>query len=201
MVGMPWGLPAAFRDGRDHDLRQRQRGKHRPGPLARHPQPGHPETLQDKNAPCVPQCRPAPRRVAMGRAQPMQDLCDPHNHEPGDAGKKVPGEKSWDPHREHEHAGHLQHRQQAVWDVVGVIGGGEPGVVHPRPPDGEERAGEGKTCLHHMVLGQPMVQLAGGQGDGDHKRQVEQQFQRRGHPARFVNVPALQLSWHGSISG
>ena len=43
--------------------------------------------------------------------------------------------------RDDEDAGDLDERQQAVLDVVGVVGGREPGEVHPRPPDRKKTTG------------------------------------------------------------
>ena len=44
-------------------------------------------------------------------------------------------------------------------DVVGVVGGGEPGEVHPGPPDGEEHHAGSRPSGRDVALGDAVVQL------------------------------------------
>jgi hypothetical protein len=91
--------------------------------------------------------------------------------------------------RQHQRTGHLHHRGQPVDDVVGVVRRGEPGEVHPGPPDREEHLQEG----HDRVVGVPFLdavrELRDPRRDRDHEGQVEEQFERARHPVRLVDRP------------
>jgi hypothetical protein len=78
---------------------------------------------------------------------------------------------------EHEHPAHLDHRQHAEGDVVGVERGREPREVDPRPPDREEDLQERHELVEGVTVGQ-RVREAGRQArDRDHEREVEQQLE------------------------
>jgi hypothetical protein len=88
---------------------------------------------------------------------------------------------------QHQDAGHLRHGQQPVGDVVGVVGRGEPGEVHPRPPDREEDLEERHQPGHGVAVGDVVGQLRGDGRDRDHEGQIEQQFQLARGAVRFVD--------------
>jgi hypothetical protein len=65
-----------------------------------------------------------------------------------------------------------------VEPVVGGEGGGEPGEVHPGPPDGEEHHAVGDHAVGDVGLGEGLVEFGRGDTDGHEEDQVEEQFQR-----------------------
>jgi hypothetical protein len=71
--------------------------------------------------------------------------------------------------------------------VVGVIGGGEPGVVHPGPPDPEEHE-EVAAERVPVPLREPVVQLRRRAGDRHHEGEVEEELQRRARAVRLARV-------------
>ena len=87
-----------------------------------------------------PERHRATDRILGGRAQPQGDERDPHDHVADDRRPEVElvERPRATPAVDDEDAGHLDEGQQPVDDVVGVVGGGEPGEVHPGPPDREE---------------------------------------------------------------
>jgi len=129
--------------------------------------------------------------VLAGRAQPLRHQRQPHDHVPDHHGGEVePVERGRDAGGEDQHPAHLHQRQDPVGHVVGVIGRGEPGEVHPRPPDPEEHRRVTRHRVGRVALGKGVVQLRRGQRHCDYERQVEQQLQRRRCPADFVGVAA-----------
>ena len=118
--------------------RPRARAGQRSQP-ARAGKPADPAKLDHGDACRVPQGAGPAFGVAAGGAQPLGHQCHPHDHVAGHrrGEVKVP-ERRGDPGREDQHTRHLQQRQQPVGHVVGVVGRGEPGEVHPRPPQAEE---------------------------------------------------------------
>ena len=79
-------------------------------------------------------------RILACGPQPLRDERDPHDRcsrRPSIV-KSCSLNARGNAGRDDEHAGDLDERQQPVLDVVGVVGRGEPGEVHPRPPDREE---------------------------------------------------------------
>jgi len=95
--------------------------------------------------------------------------------------------------RQDERPGDLDQGQQAIQVVVVVVHGGEPGEVHPGPPDREEHPEVVAEGVGEVTLAQVVVQMGGGLGDGRDETEVEEQFQRRRssqpcdatHAARF----------------
>ena len=71
---------------------------------------------------------------------------------------KSPSRTRGDAGGEDQHAGDLHERGQPVRDVVGVVRRGEPGEVHPRPPDGEEHRQVRDEPVQHVTLGDRVVQ-------------------------------------------
>ena len=102
-------------------------------------QPEHPADLDQRDAHGEAQRDRTVTGILAGGAQPLRDERDPHDHVADDHDREVELlEGARHPGRDDEDAGDLDERQQPVLDVVGVVGGGEPGEVHPRPPDREE---------------------------------------------------------------
>ena len=69
-----------------------------------------------------------------------------------------------------ERAGDLDEHRQPVRHVVAVVGGGEPGEVHPRPPDGEE---------HHQVADEALTAHARRRRHGAARRPPARSRRRR----------------------
>jgi hypothetical protein len=76
-----------------------------------------------------------------------------------------------------QYAGHLHHGQQPVGDVVGVVRRGEPGEVHPGPPDREEDLQEWDEPGRAVAIGDVVCELGGDGCDRDHEGEVEQQLE------------------------
>jgi hypothetical protein len=93
------------------------------------------------------------------------------------------------PGGEDQHPADLHQHGQAVGGVVGVVGGCEPGEVHPRPPDGEEHHREAGQGGPEMTLDQGVVEAGAGLGHGHDERQVEEQLERCGRPVGLGRVP------------
>ena len=110
-------------------------------------------------------------------------------------------ERGRDAGREHQHAGDLHQREQPVDHVVGVVRGGEPGEVHPGPPDGEEHHQVVAERGGDVVLGDAVGQLGRDGRDADHEAEVEQQLQRGGGPVRLVGIAAGERAAPGHADG
>ncbi len=93
-----------------------------------------------------------------------------------------PGGQDQDPDDLHE-------GQEAVEQVVDVVGRGEPGEVDPGPPDGEEHREVADDGRMEVAGPQGGVELVGRLGDRHHEGEVEQQLERRRGPVLLVNVP------------
>ena len=105
-------------------------------------------------------------------------------------------ERPWHPRREHEHPGHLHEGQGPEEHVVGVVRRGEPGEVHPRPPDRPEDH-EVAAQVAPVRLGEPVVQVRRRRGDGDDEREVEEQLERGRRAVLFGAVAPLSGTAHG----
>ncbi|MGX1226101.1 hypothetical protein RKD42_007360 [Streptomyces ambofaciens] len=125
-----------------------------------------------------------------GSAQPLRDHRAPHHHiADHDECEVTVLEHGGHTGCQDEHAGHLQQRQKPVRHIVGVVGRGEPGEVHPRPPDREEHRRIGSQPRTDMAFGEGVMKLGHGLGDGDHEGQIEQQLQRRRRPVSLPRIP------------
>jgi hypothetical protein len=89
---------------------------------------------------------------------------------------------------EDQDADHLHHRRDPVDGVVAVVGRGEPGEVHPRPPDGEEDHGEADDRGERMAASQAVVELDAGLSDRHHEAQIEEELERRRDPVMLVRI-------------
>ena len=87
---------------------------------------------------------------------------------------------------EDERAGNLDEHRQPIRHVVAVVRGGEPGEVHPRPPDGEEHHQVADEARERVRVGDGMVQSGGRLRDRDDEDEIEQQLQGRGGAVRLV---------------
>ncbi len=79
--------------------------------------------------------------------------------------------------------------QQAVEEVVDVVGRGEPGEVDPGPPDAEEDQEVADDGGVEVAGTQGGVELAGRLRDGDDEAEVEEKLERGGGPMLLVDVP------------
>ena len=136
----------------------------------------------------------APGRRACGRvrasgAHPLRHEADAHDGvaERGH-GEVVRLEGRGHTGREHQHAGHLHERGGAIERVVGVVGRGEPRVVHPRPPDAEERHHEAEHARGDVALDDGVVEVRRRERHRHHEAQIEQQLERRRDAALLVWV-------------
>ena len=109
-------------------------------------------------------------RVRPPGPNPLRHHRRPHDDvTPGDD-REVAAEGVLDARRQDQRPRHLHEDDEAVRNVVVVVGGGEPGEVHPRPPDGEEDHQVAEDRFRDMVLGQPVMELRGGIGDRHHEQ-------------------------------
>jgi hypothetical protein len=99
-------------------------------------------------------------------------------------------ERRRDAGRKDQDARHLQQRQQPVWDVIGVVGGGEPGEVHPRPPQAEEDHGIARHGVAGLACHQCPSQLDTCPCHRYHECQVKEQLKRRGRTMFLAWVAA-----------
>lgn len=128
---------------------------------------------------------PAPRRAS--RPEPLRAQRHPHDHVP-DPDDEVVLLLECAPHpgREHQHPGDLHQRRHPVQHVVVVVRRGEPGEVHPRPPDGEEDHGVVEQPRPDPLVGERADQLHPGLPDRDHEAEVEEELQGRRDPVLLV---------------
>ena len=68
-------------------------------------------------------------------------------------------------------------RQKPIDDVVGVVRRGEPGEVHPRPPDQEEDLEKRRQRMQSVAVRDPVRELGGDPRDRNDEREVEQQLE------------------------
>ena len=81
--------------------------------------------------------------------------------------------------REDQRAGNLHEHREPIRHVVAVVRRGEPGEVHPRPPDGEEDHQVADEAFERVGLGDGVMQPARRLRDGDDEDEVEEQLERR----------------------
>ena len=162
----------------------------RPGRLGQ-VEPADPAQLDHGDACRVPQRGSAAFGMAAGGAQPLGHQRQSHDHIAGhDRAEVKVLERCGDPGREDQHARHLQQRQQPVGHVVGVVSGGEPGEVHPRPPQAEENRRVPRQRVARVPLCQRVSQLDARPRYRNHERQVKQQLQRRGGTVCLAGIAA-----------
>ncbi len=178
VLGMPRGGGDAFGEHGHRQVGQRDHYEQGYAQMFRCEEPPtDPCCLDDGDTRDVAQAGGAHGRIADGRAHPLAARGDTHEHIAADGDAEVgTGHRSLDPGRDSERPGHLDDHRQAVQPVVGVEGTGEPGEVHPGPPDGEEADRVPDESLGEMALGPEMVEGSGGAGDRDHEDEVEKQF-------------------------
>ncbi len=179
VLGMPGRAPpASLRPGRDEHLGQRQQGERHLTPDVRQEQAGYPADLHRGDGRGVAaRGRPA-RRVTSGRPQPLGHQRDPHHDIADGYDREVTvDERRRNPGGQDQHADDLHEGQQPVGHVVRVIGRGEPGEVHPGPPDGEEHRDVADDARTEVIAGKAVVQLPGGLRDSHHEAEIEEQLE------------------------
>jgi hypothetical protein len=148
-----------------------------------------PQQLHDGDPDGVAQAAGPQLGEVVGDAEPLRDERHAHDHVADDAPREhVVLDVARDGGGVDEHAGDLQQRQQAVRHVVGVVGRGEPGEVHPRPPHPEEGHQEPHDPVADVPGDELVVQPTRRLGDGDDEAQVDEQLQRRGPPVFLVGI-------------
>ena len=193
VVGVPGRAVPAFGHDRHRQLARHEQHEGGPQPFHREPQPRDPQRLHQRDAEREAAAGGGARRVAARGQQPLHHQRQPHHRIVQHASAKIAVEQPRHAGREDQHAHRLQHGPQAEHGAV-VVGRGKPGVVHPRPPDGRERGHKAGQRRAGVVLHHAVVQLRGGQRDGDHEAQVEQQLQRGRHAVLFVDVASARPS-------
>ena len=171
-----------FADAQDVEDPQRRR--------LREEQPHHPADLQDADAGRVAQGSRPGGGVARGGPEPLRHHGDAHDdvadrHD----GEVAGGEGAVDAGGEDQDADDLHEGQQAVQEVVDVVGRGEPGEVDPGPPDGEEDQEVADDGRVEVAGTQGGVELGGRLRDRHHEAEVEQQLERGRGPVLLGNVP------------
>ena len=116
-------------------------------------------------------CRPQPLR---DHGQSHHDIANEDRHV-----RHRRFEHRWHTRRQDQRAGDLHEHREPVGHIVAVVGRGEPGEVHPRPPDGEEDHQVAEEALECVRLRDGVVQPARRLGDGDNEDEVEEELERR----------------------
>ncbi len=191
---MPVGTHGLLRPPRHRELQDGHHQEHRElGPRRQHPglqqhEAEDPAELGQRDSGGIAERRTTACRILDACAHPLRDQGDPHDHVADrDRAPVVVVGRSRYAGRQHQDAGHLHHREQPVGDVVGVVGRGEPGEVHPGPPDREEHLQERQDPVERVRLGDPVRELGRHGRDRDHEGQVEQQFELAGDAVRLVD--------------
>ncbi len=149
----------------------------------------HPADLEHRDAEGVAQRAGPAFGMLRGCPQPQPDHGQAHHHVPErDDAEVLIVERSRNPRRQDQHPGHQDEHGQPVGDIVVVVGGGEPGEVHPGPPDGEEHQRERQERIAGVTVHQPVVEAVARLGDCHDEGQVEEQLQRGGRPVFLVGV-------------
>ena len=148
----------------------------------------YPPHLHGGDAAGVAQRRLPVRWIGGGRPQPLSDQRQPHQHVAAEyRGVGLPLlEHLRDAAGHDQRPGDLDEHRQAVGDVVGVVGRGEPREVHPRPPDGEEHHQVAFEAFQRVSRAHRVVEGVAGLGDRYDEHQVEEQFERRRIAVRLV---------------
>ena len=99
-----------------------------------------PRQLQDGDADRVSARRGSAVGIRGRRSQPLRDQGQPHHDVAADRGHVRGARLEHRRHarRQNQRAGNLHEHGEAVRHIVAVVRRGEPGEVHPGPPDGEE---------------------------------------------------------------
>ena len=157
----------------------------------------HPADLRDADADDPPDRVRAMRRVRPGGSCPKRDRREAHDDVTQGHERPVAlGEGIRDAGRDRDGPRHLHEDRQSIRDVVGVVGGREPGEAHPRPPDREERHRVREDRLGDVVVRDPVVEGRRGSRDGDDDDEVEEELERGRRPVGLVCVPSAHRD-HG----
>ena len=137
-----------------------------------------PADLDERDADREPKSHGSTGRVLACGPQPLRDERDPHDDVADDHRREVLlVERGGNAGRDHEYPSYLDERQQAVLDIVGVVGRCEPGEVHPRPPDREEDDQVVDEAVPDLPDDQVVVQRRRCARDGHDEAQVEQELE------------------------
>src|SRR4051794_7404956 len=139
-------------------------------------------------------------RILTGRTKPLSDECDPHHDVARDHRREVlVFEGSTHTGGDDEHSRDLHEREQPVLDVVRVVRRGEPGEVHPGPPDREEDDQEVDQAVPHLSGDEVVVEGVRRTRHGDDETQVEQELERRRRSVRLCRVAASHRDVPGTL--
>ena len=188
------GVPPPARPARRRRARasRRRPGCRRPTapPVAAGSSRTHPADLQDADAGRVAQGGRPRCGVTGGGPEPLghhgdahDDVADRHH------GEVAGGEGAVDPGGEDQDPDDLDEGQEAVEQVVDVVGRGEPGEVDPGPPDGEEHQQVADDRRVEVARPEGGVELVRRLGHRHHERQVEEELERGRGPVLLVDVP------------
>ena len=191
VVRVPRRHPGPLGPHRHGELGDDKQEEDREAGIVRQQQPQQPRHLHDRDAQHEPVRGLPVLGVAARRPRPLGQHRDPHDDVADGAGEEVlAAERVVDAGGEDEHSRHLHEGEQPVGHVVGVVGRGEPGEVHPGPPDGEEHHQIAEQRVADLVVGDAVRQLGGDLRDRHHEGEVEQQLQRGGDPVLLVDRSA-----------
>lgn len=175
----------------DAHLGDRHHQEHPGTPGLRQDQQSQPADLAQQHTARVPQRHGSLGALrAAGHPQPLGDQRETHDRvaEPdGQVHMVLEGPRH--PGGEDQDTGDLHQRHDPVERVVVVVRRGEPGEVHPRPPDGEEDHRVVEDALARVSRRHGVHQLAARLGDGHDEAQVEEELQRRRDAVRLVPPP------------
>ena len=148
-------------------------------PQLRHEQHRDPRHLKHRNAHRIPARGRFPCGIGGCRPQPLRDDGQSHHDVPADGGDvgRAGLEHRGYAGRQNQRAGNLHEDREAIGDVITVVRRGEPGEVHPGPPDGKEDHQVSDEPVEGVGLGDGVVQATGRLGDGDDEDQVEEELE------------------------
>jgi len=133
--------------------------------------------------------RPPPLCVVAGDPEPLCNESDPHHDVPEHRQPEVTFvEGTGNARGKDERARDRHEDEDAVDNIVGVVGRHEPGEVHPGPPDAEEHQPVADERAGHASVRQSKVQPIGRERDRDDEHKVEEELQRRRSPVPLARI-------------
>lgn len=160
-----------------------------------------PQDLKDRDPRGIGEAGGPPLRIALRRPKPEPDHADTHDHVARDRNDALAVvEHVRDSGGHHEDADHDHEGEQAEDDVIVVVGGGVPGVVHPRPPDDGEGHGETER-IAEVTFGKAVMQLDADGRDRDDEGEVEEELEGGGDAAALVRIAGADRAQHRSGVG
>ncbi len=163
--------------------------------LLRQEQSRHPPDLEDADAHRVAQGGRPPGGVTRGGPQPLGHHGDAHDDVAERDGREAATvERAVHAGGEDQDADDLDEGQEAVQEVVDVVGRREPGEIDPCPPDGEEDHEVADDARMEVAHREGDVELIGRLGDRHDEAEVEEQLEWRRRPVLLLNVPRGPVS-------